>query len=81
MADFVLLGALSDPGAPDSDLGHFQVIAGWLAGRLAGYIVKHWNCDTCIRMETSARCRWIHEREHSLSTQVRNENVNISLDV
>ena len=27
LADLVLLGALFGPGAPDSDLGRFQVIA------------------------------------------------------
>ena len=42
VADFVLLGALSDPGAPDSDLGPFQVIAGWLAGWPAGWL----HCQT-----------------------------------
>ena len=51
VADFVLLGALSDPGAPDSDLGRFQVRAGWLAGWRAGDTVKHRNCNTCTRTE------------------------------
>ena len=42
MTDFVLLRALSDPGAPDSDLGPFQVIASWLAGWPAGWL----HCQT-----------------------------------
>ena len=42
VADFVLLGALSDPGAPDSDLGPLEVIAGWLAGWPAGWL----HCQT-----------------------------------
>ena len=51
VADLVLLGARFGHGATDSDLGRFQVIAGWLAGRLAGYTVKHENCHTRTRTE------------------------------